>query len=800
MKSDPETDRVPLPSPPRRPRPSASVGPLLAVALLAGAPAAFAAPSKRPIEVETLRVGFVSGPENNLFKLGKWTPLWVQLRAGPERFSGVLEVVVPDDDGTPTSVRQMVDVAPGASERFTTYARPGTSDPEFDLRLFDRGGRRVASVPGDSLAKLDAIRPDEMLVLVLGNPSGVDLIPKLPGFNADAPVGPGQGRGDRALTVARLDKLAGMIPGRWIGYDAVEAIVLDTNDRDLMTKLNTSGGQAVRDWVRRGGHLVVSVGSDWSRLRDSFLLAPDDPILPALPVGQERIDDLGALESFAGASRPITAAGAPPVLVTKLDEVEARGGKVLIGATGSVPLVVRGPYGFGRVTVVALDVDQNPFAAWEDRPRFWLRALDLRRQTGDDAAATGTVANPGGRVYRTGVSDLATQLRRALEQFRGVTLIPFGWVAFFIFLYILLIGPGDYLLLKKVFKRMELTWITFPTIVVTVSVLAYYAAYLVKGNVLRVNLVDIVDVDQPSGLARGNTFLTLFSPQNRDYDVSVVPLPLDGPAATAPADASATAAERPPAGTEVVLSWFGVPEPGFGGMGGNSQFRLSGGGYSYDPMGVAEILTDVRIPIWSTRSFTARWFGPAPTAATVDADLVPVGTDRLNGSLTNRLDVPLQDAHLAFGQQVYSLGDIAPGASVRVELTQDRNLSGYLKANMNRYLPDQPWNAQEFTVHRGDLLTALMFHDSGATATRENPVASIPLHYLDLTGQLALDRPMLFARINRPATRLALGHAPRPPQIERTTMLRVILPLKKAGDEGASTKPDPAPNDARRAP
>ena len=27
-----------------------------------------------------------------------------------------------------------------------------------------------------------------------------------------------------------------------------------------------------------------------------------------------------------------------------------------------------------------------------------------------------------------------------------------------------------------------------------------------------------------------------------------------------------------------------------------------------------------------------------------------------------------------------------------------------------------------------------MFHDSGATATRANPVTSIPLHYLDLTG------------------------------------------------------------------
>jgi len=34
--------------------------------------------------------------------------------------------------------------------------------------------------------------------------------------------------GVREVTVARLDTLAGMLPGRWIGYDAVETIVLDT--------------------------------------------------------------------------------------------------------------------------------------------------------------------------------------------------------------------------------------------------------------------------------------------------------------------------------------------------------------------------------------------------------------------------------------------------------------------------------------------------------------------------------------------------------------------------------------------
>ncbi len=109
--------------------------------------------------------------------------------------------------------------------------------------------------------------------------------------------------------------------------------------------------------------------------------------------------------------------------------------------------------------------------------------------------------------------------------------MPFGWVAFFVFLYILLIGPGDYFFLKKVVKRMELTWITFPAIVIVVSALAYIAAYRLKGTELKIVKLDVVDVDQADGLVRGSSWMTLFSPQNRDYDLTVTPR---GPGGSAP--------------------------------------------------------------------------------------------------------------------------------------------------------------------------------------------------------------------------------------------------------------------------
>ena len=730
------------------------------------------------VEVENLRVGFANNAQNNLFKVGTWTPVWVQLKGGSARFTGIMEVEVPDDDGTPTFFRQPVDIPPGSSVRVVTYARPGSRDPDFTIRLYDQrtGRRHGPPVEGSRLAQLTPVQADESLLLTLGKPSGVEQIPNLPGFITE------KSTGAQELTVARLDAAGGMLPGRWYGFDAASAIVVDTNDTETMTELGLRG-QALVDWVERGGHLIVAVGGNWSAVKDSALA----PILPGVPSGQERLTalDLRTLDTFANAGKSISTGAPPSVMVTKLEQVESRGGKVL-SSSGDVPLVVRGTYGFGRVTLVALDVDQKPFSDWADRALFWVKAIDIRRHATADPGATVRIGGGGARIYQTGVSDLATQLRMALEQFPGVKLIPFGWVAFFIFLYILLIGPGDYFFLKKVVKRMELTWVTFPLIVLTVSLVAYFAAYMLKGKELRVNKVDVLDIDLASGRARGSMFVNLFSPQNRDYDISLVPLALDGPepsalpGETSAATASAEKAGRAPAGTEVLLTWLGVPEAGFGGMGGSSRIGFSSGGYASMPLGSSESLEGVRIAIWSTKLLMARWFGPAPAAA--EADLVPVGTDRLSGTVTNRLGMPLKDAIVAFGKHVYTLGDLAAGETKRVELAQDRQLSGLLKTRYGNAMPDTSGNRAR--IERSDLMLALMFHDSQGTTTNERPLSSNPLRFLDLTGHLALDRPMLLGHVDRPAAQLVLGHAPVPPKVEQTTMVRVILPLgKRPGSE-----------------
>ncbi|HEX8204080.1 MAG TPA: hypothetical protein VF590_26625, partial [Isosphaeraceae bacterium] len=73
-----------------------------------------------------MRVGFRQEAGAQSFKVGTWTPVRVDLKGGPGRFEGVLEVVVPDDDGTPTVVRREVDVPADGLRTITAYVRPGS--------------------------------------------------------------------------------------------------------------------------------------------------------------------------------------------------------------------------------------------------------------------------------------------------------------------------------------------------------------------------------------------------------------------------------------------------------------------------------------------------------------------------------------------------------------------------------------------------------------------------------------------------------------------------------------------------
>ena len=594
------------------------------LAVLAASRAVAADPTP-DVKIENVRVGFGDGLSKSGYKIGTWTPVWVDLKGGPSGFSGILEFTAPDDSNTPTTIRRDdVVIAPNAMRTVSLFTRPGSRFGELNTRVIDpKTGKVKDTWAGGSV---ESFGQEMIIVLASGQVPGLNDVKDLPRYGSSA------GGTTSRLIVAPVRPRDGF-PSRWYGFDAADVVVLDTNDPDTLARLRDSA--ALIDWVFQGGHLVVAVGQNWQAVLDS----PLGPLLPGVPAGRVELTDPGLFDQFAGAttSKPLVPANSKNKLqVTKFEDWEKRGGVPDPAMPAATPLVLRGPYGFGRVTMIGLDVDQKPFASWDDKKLFWDKLLDLRNRAGEVAGG-----RHGNAIYANQTNDVSGLLFGSLQRFPGVRLVPFGWVAFFVFLYILLIGPGDYFFLRKVVKRMEMTWITFPLIVITVSVAAYSAAYYFKGTELRINKVDAIDFDQTTGSIRGWSWLTLFSPQNRDYDLGFAPLP---PEFVAPDDPLAPfdAPKRPT--VNVLSSWFSAPD--IGGYGGNGGGGF-GGGYEYAPLSVPEELKGVRVNIWSTKSFTGRWTAPM-NAPLLESDLSPDGPDRLKGTVTNIGRRPLKNAVMFF--------------------------------------------------------------------------------------------------------------------------------------------------------
>ncbi len=266
----------------------------------------------------------------------------------------------------------------------------------------------------------------------------------------------------------------------------------------------------------------------------------------------------------------------------------------------------------------------------------------------------GEANQPVGAFVQGG--ELGVDLKRDLESFGDVPVISFGWVALFILFYIALVGPLDYLLLKKVFKRLELTWITFPIMVLIVSVAAYATAYYFKGDDLRINKIDLVDIDlQGPGQVYGQSWFTLFSPRIRNYTIGLEPA---APEWGGRWDESDADAPLPP----VMVAAMDGPEPMLGGT-SQSLFRRP-----YEYADDAGGLRRVPIPVWATRTFTSSWRVPlkdrqaADRPPPIQAELrVSRDGKALSGAITNHLPAELQGVVLFFQGQWYQLGDLVPG-------------------------------------------------------------------------------------------------------------------------------------------
>jgi hypothetical protein len=785
-------------------------------------PALSLAQQRPRLQVTQVRIGFpVGSPAADvelaktepLFKAGCWAPIAIDISVSPPGLKGnegPLEITVetpdPDDVATNYTVtRPLEAIGPNGTFTVNTYTKLANTSSTITVTL-----KAPESVAVGPPYKRDhpGINSGMPLFVTVGS-----LFPALR-LAVKA--------GDRGNNVPQL-QIEGIgfinrfqdMPDQWFGYDGVDLLVLSTSRRnDFLADMASEQAprrrvEALTEWVQRGGQLLVCVGKNYAALKDIPELDGQKGLLPVAfkKTAQLRGVHLVWPDGHGGAGGALGSAMSPLEVAIPEDKPGRNYSTRLAireGGLAELPLIIQAPYGLGRVTVVAFDLDQKPFADWGTEKEatgqidFWSRLIQ-------DASGRSVVGNNNdmddrqGRRFMVGgdeePNELVYQLQNHLENFEEVPVISFGWVALFILIYILVVGPLDYIFLKKVVKRLELTWITFPTVVIVVSAVAYFTAYQLKGHDLRIRKVDVVDVDLQTQQSVGRTWFTVFSPRIQHYTVGIEPAP-----------GWAAPAENGSPGS-VVVSWMERPQLDmYGNRGrsrGQSLFRRA---YKYENNAAG--LEGVPIQVWSTKSFAASWQAPLPAGQPlVAANLRHPAADvsAVSGEITWQPGQPgtdLEDVTLIYNGRALRAKNMVPGTPVRVDslrLGSGDALSGWVRQsagpdvspNTSRRPTSAPQTNGEATVK------TMMFYQALETGGRRNNA----LRFLDQTWRAreGKDEVILVGRLKtrqdaadavtqmpESATRLWLGALPGPGatrpeligQMRQETYVRVYIPVQ----------------------
>jgi hypothetical protein len=483
-----------------------------------------------------------------------------------------------------------------SSKRIFMYIYPVGFSADVEVELLDENGRSLLKTASDPIRQL--MQDGLLYGVVTSEPGNLDYLEDVVGRRSEA-----------AVAYLNLDDLPDLPPA-WNGLDVLVLHDVDTG------QLSKAQREAMNAWINTGGQLVVAGGAGWQKT--STALAD---MLPVSITGSETVADLPSLQATIG--EPFRDPG--PYLVTMSSLTN---GALLLHEDG-VPLVAQRPFGQGSVTFLALDPSLSPLLDWVGSETVWSTVAD-----------SVPPLFPWGNGFQNGWAAI-----NAVSSLPALAMPPVLQLAAYLLLYIFIVGPLNYIILKRK-NRRELAWVTIPVTVLIFSVGAYLVGFQLKGNDTIINQMSVAVGEVGSENMRVDTLMGLYSPRRRSYDVV---MPIESMA-------------RP-------LS------ESFGGGSVDTITRSSG-----------VILPDVRVDVSDVETFMAESV-PSALPLVGNASLsVNDGNIELAATVRNDSDQELENVTLLIGLNVVSLGDIAPGQAVSsVEIVGSVANTGLFMVNPGGY-------------------------------------------------------------------------------------------------------------------
>ncbi len=319
-------------------------------------------------EVVSVGIGGVNG-KGGTYRAGAWVPVRVRLenRSGKQLVCrlGVEQIDLDGDKVLSVGARIILDAADVNGREAWMYYWPR---PDDDLRgiktvvILDESGAQVLATistltsfggGGEAIGigpRDDTNQRSSRFVVVLG--------PSRAGMESFD-----RSYGGTENVISAWAQQPGDLPDNVLGFDGVDTIVWQADHvhpSDIPADFQL---KAMLDWVRAGGHLIVSVST-----QGQDFLKSGDRLREAMPMTFTGVRELQLkdLHTFPGASE--TAADISPITqVVGTLRADARPIAAGSGAAGSPladhPLAVTGIYGQGAITVLTVDADSPALSA-----------------------------------------------------------------------------------------------------------------------------------------------------------------------------------------------------------------------------------------------------------------------------------------------------------------------------------------------------------------------------------------------------------------------------------------------------
>ncbi len=329
-----------------------------------------------------------------------------------------------------------------------------------------------------------------------------------------------------------LSLAAAEFPRRWIDYTCLDAITLSLDELVFLQELNPEAFQSLRRWVRAGGQLWVNdVGDEFQRLPELCkLLQLDESVAPEVKAGADAktADDAATDAAWVG-WRPVRFVNGNPEgqVVTFMDHTT--------GQTRTVrdaDVIARLQYdsNFSMVSQRYESGDENPVpqtsgdsSRWFIEQPMGLGLVRAFRETNDVSLfqQSRPAVNANAAANQTTSEDLPPSLRSALQSVGrwsarhgmapddasldfanllvpGMGLAPVNEFRILITLFVLLIGPANYWLLRR-WRRLHLMVLTVPLAAAIVTFALFAYAIVADGFGTTVRAHSYTTVDQRTG-------------------------------------------------------------------------------------------------------------------------------------------------------------------------------------------------------------------------------------------------------------------------------------------------------------